>query len=222
MSAFEKGQKNGCWQKLNSLISIPTLNIYLKVKLKPLQKLKTGCVNTMLSIYNDPQGRASPTKVLENSLGTWIKDSRSSQTPCLSWASESTQSPQGRTCDDWLYRIGAWPSSQGGHRRTLHSSSPIKYSRHTAHPRHMMGYTCCIVGPTCTPVQESSAHCRGWHMALTQEWCLCFGYDGGMFDHIMEEMLTTLEREVSCRPSEQFRWSTAFSILIPEEINAMK
>lgn len=94
MSAFEKGQKNGCWQELNCLISIPTLNIYLKVKLKPLQKLKTGCVNTMLSIYNDPQGRVSPTKVLENSLETRIKDRRSSQTPCLSWASESTESPR--------------------------------------------------------------------------------------------------------------------------------
>lgn len=68
-----KRTKKGCWQEFNCLISIPTLNIYLKVKLKPLQKLKTGWVNTMLSIYNDPQGQTSPTKVLEKSLGTRIK-----------------------------------------------------------------------------------------------------------------------------------------------------
>ena len=76
---WKRTKKKGCWKELNCLISIPTLNIYLKVKLKPLQKLKTGCVNTMLSIYNDPQGQASPTKVLKNSLGTWIKDPRSSE-----------------------------------------------------------------------------------------------------------------------------------------------
>lgn len=157
MSAFEKGQKKkkGCWQELNCLISSPTLNIYLKVKLKPLQKLKTGCVNTTLSIYNDPQGQASLTKVLENSLGTWIKDPRSSQTSCLSRASKSTQSPQGKTCDDWLYRSGACPCNQGGHRRDLHSSSPTKCSRqHGSFPSqdrlhllHCEPYICHLEAP---------------------------------------------------------------------------
>lgn len=146
-----KRTKNGCWKELNCLISIPTLNIYLKVKLKPLQKLKTGCVNTMLGIYNAPQGRASPTKVPENSPGTWMKDLRSFQTPRLSQASESTQSPQGKTCDDWVYRSSAWPCSQGGHRSTLHSSSPTKDIRHMAHPHHTMASTCHILGPTCPP-----------------------------------------------------------------------
>ncbi|PKU42171.1 hypothetical protein llap_7516 [Limosa lapponica baueri] len=59
-------------------------------------------------------------------------------------------------------------------------------------------------------------------MALTQGYCLCFGYAGGMFDHIMEKMLPTPETEASCRPPEQFRWSTAFSLLIPEKVNAMR
>lgn len=114
MSAFEKGQKNGCWQELNCLISIPTLNIYLKVKLKPLQKLKTGCVNTMLSIYSDPQGQANPTKALENSMGTWVWVLRSSQTPCFSRASESTQRSWGKTSDEAFNSLGACPCNWVG------------------------------------------------------------------------------------------------------------
>lgn len=73
------------------------------------------------------------------------------------WAGlQRARSPRGRACDDWVYRSGACPCSRGGHRRTLRSSSPTKYSRPMAHPHHAMGYTC----PTRASVQESSARYR--------------------------------------------------------------
>lgn len=85
-----------------------------------------------------------------------------------------------------------------------------------------MGSTCHIVGIKCAPVQESSAHNRSWHTADTQERCLHSGYAVGMLDHIMGDMLTSLETQTSCKPSQQFRWCTSFSMPTPEEVTTRK
>lgn len=213
MSAFEKGQKNGSWQELNCLISIPTLNIYLKVKLKPLQKLKTGCVNTMLSIYNDPQGWASPTKALEN-CGNKSLSPEVSPSPLFQWGFREHTEPLRKDLGCRILKQWCLPCSWGGLCSTLCCS---QHSSREVHPHSRMGYTCHIAGIKCAPAQESSAHHRSWHRAEIQEWCFHFGYAVGMFDCIMRDVLTTLEIQTSCKPSEQFRWSAAFLMPTPEE-----
>lgn len=217
MSAFEKGQKRGCWQELNCLISIPTLNIYLKVKLKPSQNIKGRMCK-----YNVKYLQwASPTKVLGNSLGTWIKDLRSSQTPSLSWASESTQSPR-KTL--WWQNLQKWCLLLQPGWAQDNSVQLLSHQIHQAgdsSPK-LNGLHLLYCDPRCATVQGSSFHYRSWHLTVMQEWCLCFGCVGGMFDRIIEKMLTTLETEASCRPSEQFRCSTSFSIFIPEEVSEVR
>lgn len=115
---------------------------------------------------------------------------RSSQTPCLSWVSECTWSPWGKTCHDWVYRSGACPAARVGTGGLYPSLPPGRVGT---------GLTPITqwFAPLCAPEQESWA-AQELAQGAQQEQCLCFGHAGGVLDLIVsgrKEMLTTPETD---------------------------
>ena len=130
-----------------------------------------------------------------------------SLSPLFQWGFREHTKPARKDLRCCILQQQCLPCSWGGHSSTLCCT---QYNSHEVHPHPRMGYTCHTAGIKCAPVQESSAHHRSWHRAEIQERCLHFGYAVGMFNCILRDMLTTLEIQTNCKPSEQFRWSTTF------------
>lgn len=189
MSAFEKGQKNGCWQELNCLISIPTLNIYLKVKLKPLQKLKTGCVNTMLSIYSDHRGKQTLPKhwktLWEHGFESWGHP----KLPVSAELQRAHRGPEEKLVMRHLIALVPAPATGWAQQDSVlllflqvqqpQCSSLTHNGLHLPH----CGYKMC---PSARELSSQQELAHGWHTRMMPSFWLCcrhaWSYHGGHAD----------------------------------------
>lgn len=139
------------------------------------------------------------------------KFKRSTQTPCLSWASENTWDPWGKACDNWVYRSGACPAARVGTGLSPASVPPGRVGTGLTPSDHDLHLS--------VPWSKKAELHRSWHGVPSKnnafvlamlEACLIWSYQGGDADHPWD------------RPPEQFRWSTAFSVLITKAANAMR
>lgn len=137
---------------------------------------------------------------------------RSSQTPCLSWASESTWSPRGKLVMTEFTEV-VTALQAGWEQKT--STQLLSHHEEWAqgwHPSHKDLHLS-------VPCSKKAEPHRSWHGVPTKdnafvlamlEASLIWSHQGGDADHPWD------------RPPKQFRWSTAFSVVIVKEANAMR